>query len=136
MLVIFLSILTESILIKTSYNEHYSNKLNTFAESWLEVYSILAKYYNFAVRKLEGDGIVSVYVPMGTDEWWYDLYNAGESYTSMLYGKPEHPTAIMMPGVLPPLKIIPQAYGWATNPAGPPAILQELQRLPPVRRKY
>lgn len=36
-----------SILIKTSYNEHYNNKLNTFAESWLEVYSILAKYYNF-----------------------------------------------------------------------------------------
>jgi len=53
-----------------------------------------AKYYNFAVRKLEGDGIVSVYVPMETDEWWYDLYNAGESYTSMLYGKPEHPLYI------------------------------------------
>ena len=31
---------------------------------------------------------------MGTGEWWYDLYNAGESYTSMLYGKPEHPLYI------------------------------------------
>ncbi len=36
-----------SILIKTSYNEHYGHKLNEFAESWIEVYSLLAKYYNF-----------------------------------------------------------------------------------------
>ena len=36
-----------SVLIKTSYNEHYCHKLNTFAESWLDIYSILAKYYNF-----------------------------------------------------------------------------------------
>lgn len=37
----------KSILIKTSYNEHYEHKLNTFAESWIDVYSILAKHYNF-----------------------------------------------------------------------------------------
>ncbi|MGN1200749.1 MAG: hypothetical protein ACI4R8_00595 [Candidatus Caccovivens sp.] len=37
----------KSILIKTSYNQDYKNELNTFAENWLDVYSILAKCYNF-----------------------------------------------------------------------------------------
>lgn len=37
----------KSILIATSYNKHYKHKLNSFAENWLDVYSILAKHYNF-----------------------------------------------------------------------------------------
>ncbi len=42
----------KSILIKTSYNEHYRYKLNTFAETWLDVYSTLAKCYNFSENDL------------------------------------------------------------------------------------
>ena len=37
----------KSILLKSSYNKTYNNKLNVFAESWLEVYTILAKIYGF-----------------------------------------------------------------------------------------
>ena len=37
----------KSILIKTTYNQNYKHKLNTFAENWLDVYSILANEFNF-----------------------------------------------------------------------------------------
>jgi len=37
----------KSILLKTTYNKNYANSLNIFAENWLDVYSILAKIYNF-----------------------------------------------------------------------------------------
>ena len=45
----------KSILIKTSYNENYSNPLNVFAENWLDAYTILAKQYGF-----DGDDIISL----------------------------------------------------------------------------
>lgn len=36
-----------SILIQASYNSHYNHPLNQFAETWLDVYELLGKRYNF-----------------------------------------------------------------------------------------
>ena len=36
-----------SILIQASYNSHYTHSLNQFAETWLDVYELLGKRYNF-----------------------------------------------------------------------------------------